>query len=98
MKLKDQSGYLPFVFIEKPLFEICLIRIKEQVSKNRNALFTHGNTHSLFQNTSINHKLNHFDDIDFRELLGKIKVFCYQVRFAPFNNNAFVSTLAILCL
>jgi hypothetical protein len=32
------SGQLLFVFLEKPLYEVCLIRIKEQVDEKRSSL------------------------------------------------------------
>ena len=53
MKLKDRSGYFPFVFLEKPLYEVCLIRITEQVGE-KITVCTHGNADFLLQSTSIN--------------------------------------------
>ena len=79
VKLKDRSDYLPFVSLDKPLYEVCLIRIKEQVSEKRSTVCTHGNAECLLQNMSIKHNKyvvnsDLFDDISFRELLGRIRV------------------------
>jgi len=40
VKLK-LSGWLLFVFLEKPWYEVCLIRIKEQVGCKRSTVCTH---------------------------------------------------------
>ena len=79
------SGKLLFAFLEKPLSrlcEVCLIRIKEQVSEKRNIVGTHMNTDCLVNNTFtkhnknvVNHKVEHFNDISFRELPGRIGFF-----------------------
>ena len=46
------SGLLLLVFLEKPLHEVCLIRIKEQVSGKRSTVCTHGYADCLLKNTS----------------------------------------------
>jgi hypothetical protein len=45
------SGSLLFVFLEKPLVDICLVRIKEQVAEKRNTISTHRNVDVLCQLT-----------------------------------------------
>ena len=66
MKLKDRLA--SFVFHEMPLYEVCLIRIKEQVSE-KGAYFVP----CLLKNAStkhnkyvINQNLEHIDDISCR--------------------------------
>ena len=43
----------------------------------------------------VNQKLEHFDDISFRELSGRIKVVVYKIRFVPSCDKVFVFRLAI---
>jgi hypothetical protein len=40
VKLKDQASFFSF-FLEKPLYEVCLIRIKEQVGEKRSTVGAH---------------------------------------------------------
>ena len=40
MKLKDRASFFSF-FLEKPLYEVCLIRIKEQVGEKRSTVGAH---------------------------------------------------------
>ena len=70
------SDWLLFVFLEKPLYEVCLIRIKEFVGEKRTTVCTHRYADCLLKNTSIKHskyvvnqKLELSDDISFRERL-----------------------------
>ena len=65
----------------KPLYAICLIWIKEQVGEKMSTLCTQKYADCLLTNTSIKHykyvvnqKLEHVDDISFRELFGRIRV------------------------
>jgi hypothetical protein len=67
--------------LEKPLYEIYLMRIKEQVSKERSPFGTHRNADCLLKNTFtkqnkyvVNQHLEHFGDISVRELFGRIGV------------------------
>ena len=46
----------------------------------------------------VNQKLEHFDDISFRELSGRIKVVDYKIRFVPSYGKVFVFTLTIFVL
>ena len=46
------SDKLLFVFLENPLCEVCLIRIKEQVDEERNTVCTHRYADCLLKNTS----------------------------------------------
>jgi hypothetical protein len=80
VKLKDRASFFSF-FLEKPLYEVCLIRIKEQVSEKRSTVCTHKYADCLLKNTStkhnqyvVNQNLEHADDISFRELFGRIGV------------------------
>jgi hypothetical protein len=78
------SGSLLFDFLEKPLYEVCLIRIKEQVSKKRSTVCTHRYANCLLKNMSTKDQtLEHVDDISFRELFGRISVFL-QNKICPF--------------
>jgi hypothetical protein len=59
--------------------EVCLIRINEQVGEKRSTVCTHRYVNCLLKNTStkdnkyvVNQKLEHVDDISFRELFGRI--------------------------
>ena len=60
------------VFLEKPLYEICRVRRKEQVGENRMTDYTHMYAGCLLQNTSskqnkyfVIQELNHVDIISF---------------------------------
>ena len=44
-------GYRLFGYLEKPLYEVCFIRIKEQVGEKRSTFDTHGNADYLLKNT-----------------------------------------------
>ena len=46
------SGQFLFVFLEKPLYEVCLIQIKEQVGEKRSTVCTHRHADCLLENTS----------------------------------------------
>jgi hypothetical protein len=48
--------YLLFVLLEKPLYEVCLIPIKEQVHKKMSAFGTHRNA-DYVKNMSNKHNL-----------------------------------------
>ena len=87
MEIKG-SVYLLFVFLEKPMYEVCLIRIKNQVREKKSTIGTHKNTDSLLKYTStkhykydVNQKLGHF--YQFRELFGQIRMLLYKIRFVP---------------
>ena len=80
MKLKDRASFFSF-FLEKPLYEVCLIRIKEQVGEKRSTVCTHKYADCLLKNTSTKHNqyvvnqiFEYADDISFRELFGRIGV------------------------
>jgi hypothetical protein len=51
------SGRLLFVFIEKPMYEKCFIRITEQVGKKMSTYGTPRNAECLLNNTSSKHIL-----------------------------------------
>ena len=74
------------------MYEVCLIRIREQVGEKRSTACTHRYADCLLKNTSTkdkyvvnNKKLEHVDDISFRELFGRISVFffSYKIRSVP---------------
>jgi hypothetical protein len=44
------SGWLLFVVLEKPLYEICLIRIKEHVGEKRGTVCAHRYADCLLKN------------------------------------------------
>ena len=44
-------GYRLFGYLEKPLYEVCFIRMKEQVGEKRSTFDTHGNADYLLKNT-----------------------------------------------
>ena len=59
-----------FVFLVKPLYEGCLIGIKERVGKKKNTFDTNRNADCLLKNMFtkqnkyvVNKKLKHFDDV-----------------------------------
>ena len=79
MKLKDRASFFSFI-LEKPLYEICLMRIKEQVGEKRSTACIHRFADCLLKNTStkhskyvVNQKLQYVDDISFREPFGRIR-------------------------
>ena len=81
-------GYLTFAFLEKQMFQVWLIRIKEQARQKRSTLCTRGNTDCLFQNTSINHskicyqsQTRSFWWYWFQRTLGRFKCCFHQIRF-----------------
>jgi len=88
---REIKGSVAFFRIrQKHLHEVCLKRIKEQVGKNRRTVGTQWNSDSLLKNTStihnkyvINQKLKHFDDIRFRDILDRIRMF-FQHKICPF--------------
>lgn len=55
------SGRLLFVFIEKPMYEKCFIRITEQVGKKMSTYGTPRNVECLLNNTSSKHILSLID-------------------------------------
>jgi hypothetical protein len=67
------------------MYEICLIRVKEQVGERRSTVCTHRYADCLLKNTStkynkyvVNQKLELVDDISLRELFPIIRVvFCF---------------------
>ena len=86
MKLKDRASFFSCI-LEKPLYEVCLIRIKETVGEKRSTACTHRFADCLLKNTStkhskyvVNQKLQHADDINFRELFGRIRVVFYKIK------------------
>jgi hypothetical protein len=44
------SGWLLFVVLEKPLYEVCLIRIKEHVGEKRSTVCAHRYADCLLKN------------------------------------------------
>ena len=68
------------------------IRIKEQVGEKRSTVRTLRDADCLLKNTTtkhkkyvVNQKLEHVDDISFRERFGRIKVgFFLQNKICPF--------------
>ena len=74
MKLKDRASFFSF-FLVKPLYEVYIIRIKEQVGERRSTVCSHRYADCLLENTSrenskcvFNEKLEHVDDFSFREI------------------------------
>ena len=85
----EEPDWLLF-FLEKPLYEVCLVRIKEQVDKKRSTVCTHRYADCLLKsmfiknnNYVLNHKLEHFDEISFRELFSRNQFFL-QNKIFPF--------------
>jgi len=83
-------GYVLSVCLVKPLYEVCLRRIRKQVGENRSTVCTHSYADYLLKNTSIKHnkyavkqKLEHIDDINFREVFGRIRVFLFLNKICP---------------
>ena len=66
VKLKG-LGQLLFVLLEKPLYEVCLVRIKEQVGERRCIVCTHRYADCLLKNMPTNKFLDysksHFGDM-----------------------------------
>ena len=54
MKLKDRASFFSF-FLRIPMYEVCLMRIKEQVGKKRSTVCTHRYVDCLLKNTSTKH-------------------------------------------
>jgi hypothetical protein len=78
VKLKD---------LEEPLYEICLMRIKEQVGEKMSTICTYRHADCLLKNTCTKHskyvviqKLEPVEDISFRELFGRIREVFYAIR------------------
>ena len=75
------------VFREEPLYEVCLIRITEQVGEKMSTVCTHRYADCLLKNTStkhskyvVNQKLELVEDISFRELFGRIREVICTIR------------------
>jgi hypothetical protein len=60
------SGQLLFVFLEKPLYEVCLIRIKEQVDEKRSSL---GRDRSYFVKIEYSDSTKMFSETDIINML-----------------------------
>ena len=95
------QGQLLFVFLEKSLYEVNIIRINEQVDEKRSTVHTQRNADCLLENTNNKYVINkkilvHFNDISFRECFGRIRVVFYKIRCVPSWHKVFVTTLAIL--
>jgi hypothetical protein len=85
VKLKDRASF--FSFFLEPLYEICLIRIKEQVGEKMSTICTYRYADCLLKNTCTKHskyvviqKLEPVEDISFRELFGRIREAFYTIR------------------
>jgi hypothetical protein len=70
MKFYDiREGQFIFVFLEKPLYEVCFIWIKEQVGEKMGTVCTHRCADWLLKNTSTKHnkyvvkKFHYIDDV-----------------------------------
>ena len=71
MKLKDGSSFFPHL-LRSLLYEICLVRMKEQVGEKRCTVSTNMYAECLLKNIPtkhrkyvVNQKLEHLDDISF---------------------------------
>ena len=53
---REIKGLCELPKLENPLYEVCLVRIKEQVDEKRSTDVTHRNADCLLKNTSINSK------------------------------------------
>ena len=92
------SVQLLFGFFEKLLYEVRHIRIKEEIGEKRSTVCTHGYADCLLKNTStkhnkyvVNQKLEHVDDIIFRELFGRISVFfCLRKKDMSFPSTMYL--------
>ena len=85
VKLKDVANFF-FFLLKKFLYEVSLIRIKEQVGKKRSTVGSHGNVDSLLKNTSsnrnkyvVNQEIKNLDNVSFRDFLVRIRVLFYKV-------------------
>ena len=91
MKLKDRASFFSF-FLEEPLYEVCLIWIKEQIDEKRSTVCTHRYADCLLKNTSTKHSKYVFNKknssmlmISVSEnLFGRIRVFFLQDKICPF--------------
>jgi hypothetical protein len=90
VKLMGRANFFSF-FFQKPLYEVCLVRTKEQVGEKRNTVVIHRNADFLLKNTPTKHskyvvnpKLKHFDDISFKYLFSRIRVVFLQNNICPF--------------
>jgi hypothetical protein len=88
--VKLKIGLASFVFLEKPLYEVYIIQIKEQVGEKRSTICSHRYVDCLLENTSRRHSkcvfnetLGHVDDFSFRERFGRIRVVIYKVKYVP---------------
>ena len=61
------------------MYEVCLIRIKEQFVEKRSTVGTHRDSDCMLKNTHVVNKkrLEHLDDISFKELFGRIRVILF---------------------
>jgi hypothetical protein len=91
VKLKNLASFFSF-FLVKPLYEVYIIRIKEQVGERMSTVCSHKYVDCLLENRSrehikcvFNEKLEHVDDFSFRELVGRIRMVIYKVKYVPFR-------------
>jgi len=85
------------------MYEVCLMRIKEQIGEKRSIVSSHRCADCLMKKSStkhstyvVNQKLEHAEDISFRKLFGRIRVVFYKIRTVSSYCKVFVSTLVIL--
>jgi hypothetical protein len=83
----DIFNMLEFLIDNIFVYEVCLIRIKEQVGEKRSTVGTHRyadcllkNTYTKYNKYVVNQKLEHVEDISFREHFGRIRVVFYKIR------------------
>ena len=76
---------------------------KKQVGEKRSTICTHRYGDCLLKNMStkdnkygVNQKLEHVDDISFRELFDRIRVVFYKIRSVPSEDKVSVSMMVIL--
>ena len=65
---------------------------------------THKNADCLLKNTptkhikyAVNQKLEHFNDVNFRDIFVTIRVVVFQIKISPFLNNDVVHDIAAHC-
>ena len=90
VKLKG-LGQVLFVLLEKPLYEVCLVRIKKQVGEKRSTVCTHRYADCLLENMPTNKFLDysksHFGDTGMTIIVISKNIPTAQTPFTVCPNN-----------
>ena len=84
--------------MRRPVWKKKQVREKKTAGTYRNPDCLLKNTTIKFNKYVVNQKLEHFGDISFGKLSGRIKFVDYKIRSVPSYDKIFVFTLAIFVL